>query len=91
MYCARTFSWDDAARLLGTTKPALLALMRQGRKMRAGSTTLPTDDLVKAGYFTIEQRQVVIDNGSAKNYYVARTTIQGLAWLQRELTQSSAA
>lgn len=79
---ARLLSLDHAAKLLGTTRPALLRSMREAGHMHG---TAACAELVKAGLFKVEQEVMVLDNGVRKPYQVTKVTLQGLAWLDQRI------
>ena len=79
---AKKLSLDAAARLLGTTRPALLKSMRDAGHMTG---TTPAPDLVKAGLFSIEPGSWEVIGGPRRNYHVTRVTLQGLAWLDQHI------
>lgn len=78
----RLLSMEQAAKLLGTTRPALMRMLRDAGHLH-GSLAAP--ELVNAGLFRIEQQMVIRDDGIRKHYQVTRVTIQGLAWLELRL------
>lgn len=79
---AKKLSLHEAARLLGTTRHALLKSMRDAGHMHG---TTPADDLVKAGFFCIEPGSWEVTGGPRRNYMVTRVTLQGLAWLDARI------
>ena len=88
---ARTFTWYEAANILGTTQQAVVALLRHRGEILPGSPPLPKDEHVRAGLFVIEPGTVLINNEIRKSYRAARVTVQGLAWLEKELDRPAAA
>lgn len=80
---ARLFSLREAAKLLGTTQPALTRAMRDAGHLVDGN--LPCAELVKAGLFVVEPRCFILESGKRKPYQVALVTIQGLAWLDARI------
>lgn len=87
---ARTFSWYEAALMLGTTQAALIAMMRNRNEMQHGSPPLPNENLIRAGLFVVEPGTILINNQIPKSYRTARVTIQGLAWLETQLRPAAA-
>ncbi len=79
---AKQLSLHEAARLLGTTRPALLKSMRDAEYMTG---TDPAPELVKAGYFVTEPRSWHLDNGQNRHYQITLVTLQGLAWLDQRI------
>lgn len=72
-----------AAQLLSLKSDALVKRMRDAGMFSSGK--IPRPDLIKAGYFIVEQRSWQLDNGINKPYQITLVTLQGLAFLERAL------
>lgn len=84
---APPISLRAAAKLLGTTQPALTRAMRDAGHLLADN--VPCAELMKSGLFVVESRCFVLENGKRKPYQVTLVTIQGLAWLDDRINANT--
>lgn len=82
---ARPISLEHAAKLLGTSRPAIVRSMRESGHMQG---TAACAELVKAGLFVVKPEVMQLDNGIRKHYQVTLVTIQGLAWLDQRINHA---
>lgn len=80
---ARLLSLREAAKLLGTTQPALTRAMRDAGHLLQGN--VPAPELVKQGLLVTEPRCWSLDNGVKRHYTSTLVTVQGLAWLDQRI------
>lgn len=87
----RDFCLQDAARLLGTTRPKLVhALIERGLLTRnASECIVPTPAHMHTGMFRVEPRLTYTTAGIRRHYYVTHVSLQGLAAIETLLRQPS--
>lgn len=88
----RDFSLQEAASLLGISRQALVHEMEQRQVLyHDGPFGLrPTPEAMAAGHFRLESGSTFIFGTLQKHYHRARVTVQGLAWIDRTLTEAVA-
>ena len=71
---------DQAAKQLGTTRPALLKHLRSIGAIYQ-ENTLPQTRYIKAGYFVVETKQYRNDHGINRQYTKTLITGTGMSWI----------
>lgn len=85
----QTFSYSHAATILNVTRPVLLRCLRDNGALLPNDTG-PKPWVVEAGYIQTYHDQITIAETIRKPYRSGRVTVQGLAWLDQLLNQTTA-
>ena len=86
----RTFNWVEAAQILGISRYALLReldrkIIHEDRQFGP----MPENSHMISGFFTTEIMLTYINGVIPKHYRKTRVTVQGLAWLEKILKEST--
>lgn len=86
----RDFSLQEAATQLGITRFFLVReLERLGALEHDGNFgPRPTAGFRDSGYFRVQPRSKQITDTFTRHYHLTTITVQGLAWIERELMQA---
>lgn len=87
----RTFSWVEAAQILGISRHALLRELKDRKIIHEDRQfgPMPENSHISSGFFTTEIMLTYINGVIPKHYRKTRVTVQGLAWIEKTLKESA--
>lgn len=87
----QTFTWLQAASILGISRTALLRELKDRGVLTEDRQfgTAPTEAYAQKGLFKTELTITYINGTIPKHYRKTRVTVQGLAWLEKTLSSKT--
>lgn len=89
---SRDFSLQEAATLLGVSRHALVRELEARRVIYHDGQfgPRPFAAAIEGGHFRLESGSTYVFGTLQRHFHRTRVTVQGLAWIDRELTQELA-
>lgn len=89
----RDFSLQEAATMLGVSRHALVRELELRRVIYHDGNygPRPTQEAILCGHFKLESASTYVFGTLQRHYHRTRVTVQGVAWIDRQLTQDYAA